>query len=261
MPRCAVPTLTCKIWRAPSPSQRLASRRYLVSSRAGCRVGVPPDQFSGIGRPADFDANGDRLYTTGSDTTPRTHISDRSYFRLLATTAGRPGVFELLISVRGTSQAWLPPRHCGTSRVLFAALRWPRSIHYFQSCSVAGSWRPCVVSIYRSDNFTRSCAASGRRQDRYTLPPGNPIRAALAPGIKTATIEFPSSTDGFVRTYSSRVLDRYPFFVTAGLGAEDVLAGWRGARWRLVCQPVAVGAAGRLLYCVRAEAGSKRTKS
>jgi len=39
------------------------------------------------------------------------------------------------------------------------------------------------------------------------------MRAALAPGFKTATLEYSSSTDGIVRIYSSHVLDRYPLIM------------------------------------------------
>src|SRR5450759_2252130 len=51
-----------------------------------------------------FDANGDRLYTTGSDTTPRTHISDRNYFRLLRDNPQAALVFSDVVISR--SRTW-----------------------------------------------------------------------------------------------------------------------------------------------------------
>ena len=68
----------------------------------------------------------------------------------------------------------------------------------------------------------------------------SPIREAITAGKTDATFEFAASTDGVVRIFSFRKLERYPFYVVAALAREDVLAGWR-------TRALAVGAAGLLL--------------
>ena len=210
-----------------------------------------------------FDANGDRLYTTGSDTTPRTHISDRSYFRLLRDNPQAGLVFsELLISRSRDKPSVVAAKALRDEQGAFRGIALAAiDLNYFQKLFQSlDLGAHGVVSIYRSDNFTpvvRWPVVEGKIDT--PLPPGNPIRAALAPGIKTATIEFPSSTDGFVRTYSSRVLDRYPFFVTAGLAREDVLAGWRARALAVgLSALLLLGLLAGLLYWLwRAEAALK----
>ena len=178
-----------------------------------------------------FDASGGRLYTTGSDATPRTHISDRNYYRLLRDNPQAGLVFsEVLISRSRGEPSVVVARALrdeqGAFRgIVFAAIKLDYFQKLFQSLDLGAHG---IASIYRSDDFTpvvRWPVVEGRIGT--PLPPGNPTRAALAAGIKTATIEFLSSTDGYARIYSSRVLDRYPFFVTAGLASKDVLVGWR----------------------------------
>jgi len=196
-----------------------------------------------------FDANGDRLYTTGSETTARTHISDRSYFRLLRDNPQAGLVFsELLISRSRDRPSVVAAKALRDGKgafrgIVLAAIELDYFQKLFQSLDLGAHG---VVSIYRSDNFTpvvRWPAVEGKINT--PLPPGNPARAALARGIKTATLEFSSSTDDMVRIYSFNVLDRYPFFVTVGLAREDVLAGWRK-------RAVAVGLSGLLLLALLA---------
>jgi hypothetical protein len=155
-----------------------------------------------------FDANGELLYTSASASTPRANIADRGHFRQLRDNPQAGLVFsEVVISpITGRQSAF--------RGVVLAALDLGHIQKLFQSLNLGAHG---VVSIYRSDDFTpvvRWPVVEGRIDT--PLPPGNPIRAALALGPKTATIEFSSSTDGIVRIYSSHVLDRYPLVMMAG---------------------------------------------
>jgi PAS domain S-box-containing protein len=191
-----------------------------------------------------FDTNGDLLYTSDSASTLRANIADRGHFRELRDNPQAGLVLSKVVIARMTGRQnvflgrALQDGQGAFRGVVVAGLDLGHFQKLFQSLDLGAHG---VVSIYRSDDFTpvvRWPMVEGKIDT--PLPPGNPARAALAPGITTATIEFSSSTDGMVRIYSFHVLDRYPFFVTAGLAREDVLAGWRA-------RAMAVGLSGLLL--------------
>ena len=191
-----------------------------------------------------FDANGDRLYATANVTVPPTHVSDRGYFRLLRDNPQAGLVFSEVIISRTTGRPSVPIAKAlrdgqGAFRgIVSATIELDYFQKLFQSLDLGAQG---IVAIHRNDNFslvTRWPVGGGKIN--IPLPPDNPARTALAPGVKKATVEFSSSNDGVLRIYSFNVLDRYPFFVTAALAREDVLAGWKA-------RALTVGVSGLLL--------------
>src|SRR5258708_3202346 len=132
----------------------------------------------------------------------------------------RPTGHQSLFGQRALRDRQGPFRGVGTATI---------ELEYFQKLFQSLDMGPHgVISIYRRDDFTQVVRRPpGGVGTNTPLPPGNPTYGVAAAGNKIATIEFPASTDGVVRTYSYDLLDRYPFFVTVGLAHEDVLAAWR----------------------------------
>ncbi len=191
-----------------------------------------------------FDAHGDVLYLSDSTSNPRTNIADRSHFRLLRDNPQAGLVFSEVIIGRATDRQIVIAARAlrdgqGAFRgVVSATIELESFQKLFQSLDIGAL---SVLTIYRSDDFRLVVRwPLGDAKINTPLPPGHPIREALTFGNTKTTVELSSVADGIVRIYSSHVLDRYPFFVTAGVAREEVLAGWRA-------RALAVGLSGLLL--------------
>ena len=191
-----------------------------------------------------FDANGDRLYTSGNDITPRTHISDRSYFRLLRDNPQAGLVFsEVLISRSRNQPSMVAARALrdkqGTFHgVVFAAIELDHFQKLFQSLDLGAQG---TISLRRTDD-QRLVLRWPHLADAVNKPldPKNPTVLQLAAGDRTATKHITAETDGITRIFSSHALERYPFYVNVAFGRDDVLAAWR-------LRSLAVGLCGLLL--------------
>ena len=191
-----------------------------------------------------FDADGDMLYTSGSASTPRTHIPDRDYFRELRDDPQAGLVFSEVATSRATGRpSMAAARALRDGRGAFlgivsAVIELDHFNMLFQSLEIGPGG---FISLARSDDYRmvlRHPPLAG--WVNRALPPGSAIREAVSAGNRRATLEYTSARTGGDSIASYRVLERYPFYVTAALGREDVLAGWRG-RTRVV------GIAGLLL--------------
>lgn len=196
-----------------------------------------------------FDAAGDQLYTSDRANTPRTNIADRDYFRRLRDHPQAGLVFSEVVISRVTGRPSMAVARAlrdnqGVFRgIMSAVIELDHFKRLFQSLEIG---QKGFINLVRSDNFRivlrHPPLAGGFNR---ALPPGATIRNAVSAGNKQATLEFTSARTGIEVIASYRTLERYPLYVVAALGREDVLAGWR-------TRTQAVGVAGLLLLALLA---------
>jgi two-component system, cell cycle sensor histidine kinase and response regulator CckA len=191
-----------------------------------------------------FDADGELLYTSASASSLRVPISDQSQFRELRDNPQAGLVFsDAVISRISGKQSVFIGRALqdgqGAFRgAVFIGLDVERFQRLLQSLDLGAHG---IIAIRRSDDFTQVVRWPPLANEiDKTLPRSSPIRDAITAGTTDATMEFRAVTDGVVRIFSFRKLERYPFFVLTALARDDVLAGWR-------TRALAVGTAGVLL--------------
>ena len=191
-----------------------------------------------------FDADGDMLYTSAGASTPRTHISDRDYFLQLRDDPRAGLAFSEVAISRATGRPSMAVAGAlrdgqGVFRgMVSAVIELDHFRKLFQSLEIGPRG---FVNVVRSDNFRmvlRHPQLAG--EFNRALPPGAAMRKSVSAGNRQATLEFTSVRSGVDGIASYRVLERYPFYVVAALGREDVLAGWRS-------RTQTVGVAGLLL--------------
>jgi diguanylate cyclase (GGDEF)-like protein/PAS domain S-box-containing protein len=192
-----------------------------------------------------FDADGDQLYAAASAAAPRPNVADRSYFRLLRDNPQLGLVFSEVIAARFTrgQSIVIAARALTDDRGIFrGAVATAISLDEFEKLFKSLDIGPQgLVAIRRSDNFQGVVRWPLLVTDtNRELPRGIPIRDVVESGQKKGTFEFSASSDGIERIFSFRVLDRYPFYVTAAMAQDDVLATWRKTA-------LAVGISGLLL--------------
>jgi len=207
-----------------------------------------------------FDVHGDLLYASESKTTKRVNVAKRDYFRVWHE-GKQDGVFfsAPVVSVITGRPAMFVAKAMRDEKGAFrGVVSASVELGYFQQ--LFGSLdlgKKGSVGVFRSDNFTSVVRWPVVKDGLgVALPQGNLNREAVATGQKHATLTFASSIDNTIRIFSIRVLEKYPFFVAAGIAQEDALAGWRG-------RSVAVGLAslslllllvGLMRHLLRAEA-------
>lgn len=178
-----------------------------------------------------FDADGDMLYTTDSQTIARVNIADRSFFRELREDLQNKTVFsEVLIARNSGKESIFIARAFRDNAGAFlgiinAVIELENFQRLFRELDVGPQG---VVAVFRSDNL-----AQVLRMPPYNagtnmpLPSSNPIPRAIASGGTQGTFEFAAATDSIVRIFSFRLLDGFPFFVSVGLATRDILASSR----------------------------------
>ncbi len=178
-----------------------------------------------------IDADGDIIYTSDSATVQRISIADRAYFRLLRDYPQAALVFSEVITNRVSGRPRLVAARAlrdgrGLFRgVVFASVELDYFQKLFESLDIGAGG---IVAIYRSDDFSRVLRRPrDERALNEKLPPDNPVRMSIDDGVRKATREIVSLTDGVARIYSWNALENYPFFVTVGVARNDVLAAWR----------------------------------
>jgi PAS domain S-box-containing protein len=189
-------------------------------------------QFPELAGMRVYDARGDLLYSSRSEQPPRPSVADRAYFRALRAAEPTALVFSEVLDVTSTGRpgvvAARAVRHHDDGRFLGVVLVVLDLDHFkrlFQSLDVGPSG---VLVIRRSDDYRGVVRwPELAREINRPLPPGNPVREAMAAGQPVGTLEFPASSDGVVRTYSYRTVQGYPFFVLVALASGDALAAWR----------------------------------
>ena len=192
------------------------------------------------------DASGKVIYMSDSASLGR-NLAGRKYFQLLRDNPQSGLVFsETMAATVDGRQRVFAARALRDSGGVFrgvaiAAIELDFFQKWFQSLDMGAGG---IVAVYRSDNFTRVVRwPAGDGKLNAQLPPDSPTRAALAPGVRTATVVLSSAADGTARIYSYYVLEHYPYFVSVGIARGDALAEWR-------TRSLAVGLLGVLLMAL-----------
>ncbi|MFM9968803.1 MAG: ATP-binding protein [Burkholderiales bacterium] len=178
-----------------------------------------------------FDAAGDLIYTSESQTTPRANVVDRDYFRVWRESKRDSPFFSAAVTSRITNRPamFIAQAIRDNKGELRAVVSASVELGYFQklfeSLDVGADG---VIAVTRSDNFS-SVVRWPPLKDGVgsVLPPGTPTRESVAAGNQSGTFELVAAVDGVKRIYSFQVLQGYPFFVAAAISLDDALAGWR----------------------------------
>lgn len=178
-----------------------------------------------------FDANGDLLYTCFSAGTPRTNISDRRHFRQLRDNPQAGLVFSEVVISRTTGRKSLVAARAlrGENGLFRGVVTAVIELDYFQKLfKTLNTGSHGMITIRRSDDFSQVVRWPPiDSENNKTLPAKHPSRTVIGAGKIEATFEVAAVTDGVLRIFSIRKLEKYPFYVQAALARDDVLAGWR----------------------------------
>ena len=213
----------------PAALSRQAVPRYAAAMEHELRS--PLIEFPELAAFGILDAGGERLYTTYHDGKSGVQYGDRAYFRTLRDNPLAGLIFSEVVVSRSNGKPVVivarPLRDAGGvfRGVVVATIELAYFQQLFSQIDIGAGG---IVSVYRSDDFTRVMRWP-QNDDKLNpqLPADSPTRKALPPGTHTATISIKSAADGIERIYSYDVLERYPFFVSIGMSKDELLAGWR----------------------------------
>lgn len=174
-------------------------------------------------------ADGNVLYRSGGG--DYANLADRSYFRLPKEDGGSGIFFSEVITSRITGRETI---------VAARGLRSPDG--HFLGVVSAAIELGYFEGLYKSLRLGASGALAIRRSDTHALvvrqppvageinrrlEPSHPIYQRITAGERRGVLEFAAQADGKTRVYGYRVLERYPFYVLAGLSEADVMSFWR----------------------------------
>ncbi|MBS1142952.1 MAG: hypothetical protein H6R14_358 [Proteobacteria bacterium] len=156
---------------------------------------------------------------------------DQAYFEQAPKERWQADVFSDVVRLRGSDQAvfflaralWADDGRL--SGVLCAAIK----VAYFESIFDMSQLGPSgALAIRRSDNHALLIRQPPTPAEiNKPLLTSHPVYHRIAAGERRGVLEFVSQADGVKRVYGYRVLERYPFYVLAGLSESDVMASWR----------------------------------
>ena len=176
-----------------------------------------------------IDARGDVLYRSGGG--EYANLADRSYFTMPQRSTDIGLVFSEVITSRITGRP-----------TIVAARAVRRADGSFLGVISAAIELEHFESLFRSVRLGETGAIAVRRRDEHTLvvrypampkeinrplDAAHPVVKHLLSGERTGILDFVAQSDGVRRLYGLRVLERYPFYVLAGLAERDVMAAWR----------------------------------
>ena len=214
---------------ADAINAELAARAFNFDEVSGFRV---------------YDASGDWLYSSAENNAQSSNVADRAYFRTLRDNPQAGLVFSEVLTSRVSGRQIVAAARALRDRqgrfagIVLAALELEHFQALFQSLDIGPQG---VLAIRRSDDF--SLVVRRPRLDSEInkgIPPSNLMRAAIEAGKTEAVVQLAATTDGIVRVFGLHKLERYPFYVLAGLAHDDALAGWK-------VRAIAVGVSGVLL--------------
>lgn len=176
-----------------------------------------------------IDTNGDVLYRSGGG--GYVNLADRSYFKAPRDEAGDAIVFSEVITSRITG------------RQVIVAARALRSLDgRFEGVVSAAIELEYFEQLFKLARLGASGAFAIRRSDTHALivqqPPApaeinqpldssHAIYKRISAGERQGVLEFVAQSDHVERVYGFRVLERYPFYVLAGLSESDMMAFWQ----------------------------------
>lgn len=176
-----------------------------------------------------IDANGTVLYIAGGGS--YASLGDRSYFTRLRERPDAGIVFSEALTSRITGRATIVAARAirapdGTFRgIVSAAIELDYFERLFQTVRLG---KTGALAIRRSDTHALVVRQPPAPAEiNRALEPSHPIYQRIASGALTGTLEFAAQADGVSRIYAYRVLEKYPFYVVAGLSEADIMATWR----------------------------------
>lgn len=176
-----------------------------------------------------IDANGDVLYLSGGG--GYVNLRDRSYFNAPKDLSGGAIVFSEVIASRITGRPTLVAARALRSDdghfigVVSAAIELDYFEQLFKSVRLGESG---AVAIRRSDTHALVVRQPPAPTEiNRSLEPAHPVYQRIAAGEHRGVLDFTARIDGVKRIYGYQVLERYPFYVLAGLSEADVMAFWR----------------------------------
>lgn len=198
----------------PRIEQELERFRHVFPEVAGFRV---------------IDARGDVLYRSGGG--EYANLADRSYFRMPKEKTDAGIVFSEVITSRITGRPTIVAAKAIRSAdgrflgVVSAAIE----LSYFEALFKAVRLGPGgALAIRRSDQHSLVVRyPSVPVANSQPLDVTHPVVRQMLAGARQGVLEFVAQTDGVQRVYGFRVLERYPFYVVAGLSEDDVMGPWR----------------------------------
>ena len=176
-----------------------------------------------------IDADGNVLYLSGGG--KYVSLSDRSYFVAARNGKERAIIFSEVVKSRITGRdAFAAARAISDSSgrflgVVSAAIELDHFEQLFSDTRLGTSG---AVAIRRSDSHALVLRQPPVPAEiNRPLDPLHPVFQRIEAGETHGVIEFAAQADGVKRVYGYRVLERYPFYVLAGLSEADVMASWR----------------------------------
>jgi diguanylate cyclase (GGDEF)-like protein/PAS domain S-box-containing protein len=176
-----------------------------------------------------IDVAGDVLYLSGGGDYP--NLADRAYFTAPKEGKGEAIVFSEVIVSRITGRSTIAAARAVRSPdgrflgVVSAAIELDYFEKLFKSVRLGASG---ALAVRRSDNHTLVVRQPPAPAEiNRPLDPSHPVYRQIIAGERQGVLEFVAQSDGVQRVYGYRVLERYPFYVLAGLSESDVMGFWR----------------------------------
>ncbi len=176
-----------------------------------------------------IDAHGDVLYRSGGG--EYANLADRSYFTVSKSNPDSGLVFSEVVTSRITGRPTMVAARAvrrpdgGFVGVISAAIELEHFESLFRSIPLGENG---AISVRRSDQHALVVRYPPLAKElNRSLDPGHPVVKYFQSGERQGVLEVVSQADGVRRVYAFRALERYPFYVSAGLAETDVLAAWR----------------------------------
>lgn len=176
-----------------------------------------------------IDVAGDVLYASEANFSPG-NAADRRYFTELAKSPALGLTFSEVIVGRITGRAMLimavPIRDA--AGVFRGVVMAPLDLGYMQKMfDAVNLGANGVITFRRSDNGQLAVRRPTRPEAVNQTLTNNPMHMRIEAGEKAGSIRYRAALDGVERIYAYQRIGDYPFYVAAGIAAEDYLAGWR----------------------------------
>ena len=175
-----------------------------------------------------IDAAGDVVYVAGGGSYAK--LADRSYFTYLKAHPEAPVFFsEVLVSRITGGPVIVAARaiRAGDGRFIGVASAAVDLGYFEQLFRGVPLGQAGVLAIRRTDSHALVSRYPQLPQEiNRPLRPDNPVARQIAGGEREGVVEAVSQSDGVRRIYAFRLLERYPFYIVAGLAKDDVMATW-----------------------------------
>jgi len=175
------------------------------------------------------DSDGNVLYLSGGG--EYVNLLDRSYFKTSRDGKNGTIVFSEVVKSRITGRDTIAVARAIRAQdghfvgMVSAAIEIDYFAQLFNRSSLGISG---AVAIRHSDTHALVFRQpSVPAEINRPLAPSHPLYLSIQAGKRQGILEFAAQSDGVKRVYGYRVLERYPFYVLAGLSESDVMASWR----------------------------------